>query len=91
MPSLLYCWLHRDNHSFTQGEVEKIVYSLGAAETDAYLDGARDPETALTNPPPSPTCLQDALRSADNPEVYAEHVEQGVECRRAHQKGSIDA
>lgn len=67
----LYCWPCRTAHSFPLEDVEKIVYALGA---DAMM-----PEPISVN---EPSCLKEVLRW-DNPEVFAEHVEQGIECRKA--------
>jgi hypothetical protein len=64
----LYCWPCRTTHEFGLKDVERIVYALGAA-------------ISLGNPELYPYCLRTALRDADHPEVFAEHVEQGIECR----------
>jgi hypothetical protein len=82
----LYCWPHRTVHRFDLGAVEKIVYALGAAEILAYDSGYQDATDKIerTRPAEGPSaCLRTALRDADNPEVFAEHTEQGVECRAA--------
>lgn len=70
-----YCWPHRTNHEFGLKDVEKIVYALGASDWDGWNDahipsGEKDPQ-----------CLLEVLRGANDAEDYAEHVEQGIECR----------
>jgi hypothetical protein len=84
----LYCWPCRTVHQFELGDVEKIVYALGAAATVAehasYIDGWQDADDGKPNSGPdgdTPMCLKIALRDADQPEVFAEHTEQGIECR----------
>jgi hypothetical protein len=81
-----YCWPCRTVHAFGLEDVEKIVYALGAAEILAYDSGYQDATDRIerTRPAEGPSaCLRTALRDADNPEVFAEHTEQGVECRAA--------
>lgn len=82
----LYCWPHRTVHEFTLKDVEKIVYALGVEAITAYQsgfdDGSADVEPIPTRlPEDPPQCLLEVLRGADDIEVYAEHVEQGIECR----------
>lgn len=80
----LYCWPCRTVHAFTLVEVEQIVYALGAAEILAYDSGYQDAEDQAerTRPADGPSaCLRTALQDAGNPEVFAEHVDQGMECR----------
>jgi len=90
----LYCWQHRTVHAFPLADVERIIYALGAETIDGYDGGYRDgwnvrrvggpwgsDRTRLTDDPPD--CLKTVLRGAGDDEVYAEHVEQGVECRKA--------
>lgn len=89
----LYCWQHRTVHAFPLADVEKIIYALGAEAIDGYDGGYRDGWNANDGAPygtdrtrraeDPQDCLMTVLRGADNPEVYAEHVEQGVECRKA--------
>jgi hypothetical protein len=82
----LYCWPCRTVHEFKLKDIERIVYSLGAAEILAYDSGYQDAEDKIerTRPADGPSaCLLTALRDAGNSEVFAEHVEQGVECREA--------
>jgi hypothetical protein len=83
----LYCWPCREVHQLPAADVEKIVYALGPAPTDAYFSGYDDggdnyglgaePTRARDYQP----CWLEVLKSADDSEVYAEHVEQGIECR----------
>lgn len=75
----LYCWPCRTVHQFDLDDVEKIVYTLGASEWDGWNDAH------MPSGDEHPQCLREILRLADNPEGYAEHVEQGVECREAAQ------
>lgn len=82
-----YCWPHRVVHEFDLKAVEKIAYALGAEAVTAYEAGFNDggenygegERTRL--PEDGPQCLRKVLRGADDIEVYAEHVEQGIECR----------
>lgn len=81
----LYCWPCRTVHELEVAEVERIVYALGAAETVAYdsgfMDGSGDVGDGTRTRAAVSTCLRQALIAADHPEVFAEHVEQGIECR----------
>lgn len=71
----LYCWPHNTTHHFTAGEVEQIVYALtGWAYDSEQVAGEYNPKRL--------TCPQEALRMAGDSEMYVEHVEQGVECRK---------
>jgi len=69
-----YCWPHRTTHEFGLEDVEKIVYALGAEAVESPDDRA-DAGTGV------PTCLRFVLDWAGTPEVFREHVEQGIECR----------
>ena len=80
------CWPCKTVHEFALKDVERIVYALGAAEvlatelqaeteTDADRAEARDQADA------GPTCLAVILDCSGDPEVFGEHVEQGIECR----------
>lgn len=73
---ILHCWRHKGPHRFTTGEVERIVYAM-AAELMTPVDD----ELAYTEA--NPPCPQEALDLARSTEGAIEHVEQGVECRRA--------
>jgi len=90
----LYCWQHRTVHAFPLADVEQIIYALGASVIDAYDGGYRDGwNNANDNRPygadrarqtdDPPDCLRRVIREAGDCEMYAEHVEQGVECRKA--------
>lgn len=72
----LYCWPHRTTHEFGLKDVEKIVYALGADAADRGPDANRVPVEDFI-----PSCPNEVLDWADDAEVYAEHVEQGIECR----------
>jgi hypothetical protein len=72
----LYCWPCRTVHQFPLADVEKLVYALGADAQDGWS------ETAVVSMD-EPDCLNELLKAAGNPEAYAEHVEQGIECREA--------
>jgi len=67
----LYCWPCRAPHVLLLRDVERIVYALGAHETD------KDPRAGSW----AGSCLLQVLRWADDAEIYAEHVEEGIECR----------
>jgi hypothetical protein len=83
----LYCWPCKTVHEFSLQDVERIVYALGAEAITAYEAGFNDggenfgegERTRLPEDPPQ--CLREVLRGAVDIEVYAEHVEQGIECR----------
>lgn len=84
----LYCWRCNGPHVLLLPDVEKIVYALGPAPTDAYFSGYDDggDNYGLGAEPTrskdeQPTCWLEVLRWADDSEMYAEHVEQGIECR----------
>jgi hypothetical protein len=77
----LYCWRCNTVHELPAQDVEKVIYALGATVADAYAAGAEDPAFGLEQAQLGPDCLLEMLRAAGNPEVYTEHVEQGVECR----------
>lgn len=83
----LYCWRHNAVHAVPLHDVEKILYALGPAPTDAYFSGYDDGKGmhGVTEPTRDrderPDCWLEVLRWADDSEMYAEHVEQGIECR----------
>lgn len=83
----LYCWPCRATHEFGLQDVEKIVYALGAEAITAYESGFNDGGDNFglgersRMPEDPPQCLREVLRGADDVEVYAEHVEQGIERR----------
>jgi hypothetical protein len=68
----LHCRACRGVHTFAVGDVERIVYALAAA-----TESLGDPLA-----PAEPPCLLVVARWSDDPAVYAEHVDQGVTCRR---------
>lgn len=73
----LHCWPHNRTHHFTPGEVEQIVYALtGMLSTEETAEplGLQEPRLI---------CPKEALALARDSECYLEHVEQGVECRKA--------
>jgi hypothetical protein len=82
----LYCGRHRENHDLRPSIVEQVVYSLSAAYADAITEpeggAAYAGEDALRLIP----CPVEVARWAGDSEMYAEHVEQSVECRRAHER-----
>jgi hypothetical protein len=83
----LYCWPHRVVHAVPLADVEKIVYALGPAPTDAYFSGYDDggdnwgEGNKPTRTRDYQPCWLEVLKWADDAEMYAEHVEQGIECR----------
>jgi hypothetical protein len=93
----LYCWPHNAVHAFPVADVEEIVYALAADPTDSYRSGWDDraaaelhavrhggPVAGPTEGHPGIPCLKEVLKNwARDSEVYAEHVEQGVGCRKA--------
>lgn len=79
----LYCWQHNEVHEFTLDDVEQIIYALAAGVPNAYGLGADHPEFGHLCEAAKPECPIDTLRSAGDIELFAEHVEQGVECRAA--------
>lgn len=80
----LYCWPCRTVHEFKADDVEWIVYALGALEVHAYQVASEDPELGGDLGRAGPTCLEEVLRVAGDSDMAAEHVEQGVQCRQAH-------
>jgi hypothetical protein len=84
----LYCWPHKTVHRFDLADVEQIVYALGAAERDGHRAGADDPSFGRQVARLQAACLREVLKTwAGDPDLFAEHVEQGVECRVAHRDG----
>jgi len=84
----LYCWPCGAVHEFEIPDVERIVYALGAAEvlathmqSETFTDQDRADAREMANA--GTTCLATILDCSHDPEVFAEHVEQGVECREA--------
>ncbi len=79
----LYCAGCNAVHTFTAGEVERIVYALQCAEVDARTErnGAERHE-AGEDSFGNELCLDFALRYAGDTEVYYEGVENLVENRR---------
>jgi hypothetical protein len=71
----LHCWTHNTTHHLTPGQAEQVVYALTAATSDAVISDIV--------PVGEYPCPLEALRWAGDPELYAEHVQQGVESRRA--------
>jgi hypothetical protein len=74
----LYCWRCRAAHSFTVADIERLVYALA---TDAADRSERADRVPIEDYQPS--CYHEVLRWAGDSEMYAEWVEQGVECRSA--------
>jgi hypothetical protein len=93
----LYCWSCLTVHTFALADVERIVYALVADPIDSYRSGWDDraaaelhavrhggPVAGPTEGHPGTPCPKDVLKNwAGDIELYAEHVEQGVECRAA--------
>lgn len=86
----LWCPTHDEHHSFTAGEIERIVYALsaGLAEeatasdiNDRHLIGAAF-EDALS-------CPLEVLGWSRDGEMYAEHTGRFVAMREASQR--VDA
>jgi hypothetical protein len=69
----LHCWPCRTVHEFGLDDVERIVYALGGIAADDFNRIVSEPD-----------CLISVLRGASDSEAYAEHVDQGVECRQAN-------
>lgn len=85
----LYCWPCNGVHEFVLADVEQLVYALGAAEVMAYESGFADADSEeMRTRGETPACLRTILRAAENPEAFAEHVEQGVTCR---ERGEVAA
>lgn len=77
----LYCWHHNATHRFAGGEVEQIVYAMTGMLFDARQEGA-DADYAQYHPNLM-ICPMETLMLARDSECYLEHVEQGIESRRA--------
>jgi hypothetical protein len=80
----LYCWPCRTVHEFKLKDVERIVYALGQAEVEAlHLGGVIGQQTECKElAAAGPSCPRDVLSAAGDGDLYSEHVEQGVECRK---------
>ena len=78
----LYCWQHKANHTLPLADVERIVYALMA---DALMVSMANslPDTADLPQSVIPCQLEILKNWANDIEVFAEHVEQGVGCRIA--------
>lgn len=76
---ILWCDIHRENHRFTQGEVERIAYTLQAALADAESK----PQVFGQ---PTPICLNEVSGWSWDFEGYYEHTGALVERRRAEAK-----
>lgn len=73
----LYCWQHKANHLLPLAEVERLVYALGVDGWDRGPGADRVAQGDFV-----PACPLDVVKNwAGDPEIYAEWVEQGVECR----------
>lgn len=72
----LYCWRCNGPHVLLLDDVERLVYALA---TDAADRSERADRVPLADYIPS--CYLTVLRWAADSEMYAEWVEQGVECR----------
>jgi hypothetical protein len=72
----IYCYTHKQAHELTVAELERLVYTLQAAEQTAGMDPAdgRDIDTW--------DCLLTWLGLSHDVEGYAEHLEQAVGLRR---------
>jgi hypothetical protein len=80
----LYCWQHNANHMLKLADLERLVYALSAAVSDAYGIGADDPALGREFAALPSCCLLDVVKDwAGDPDMYADHVEQGVACRQA--------
>lgn len=77
----LYCWYHNTVHPLTDGETEQIVYAMTGMLFDANRDDADDRYAEYH--PKLMLCPKEALAMARDSECYLEHVEQGIENRRA--------
>ena len=81
----LYCNECGALHTFTAGEVERIVYALQAAEADARCaDNGPDRNDSGIDPMVSIDCLSNVLEqwASHAYELYGEHVDAWVEARR---------
>lgn len=72
----LYCWAHNTAHPFTPDDVEEIVYALTGVFADAECGNWSSRIRRMR-------CPKEVLGWARDGEMYYEHVEQGVECRKA--------
>lgn len=76
----LWCWQHKANHTLPLADVERIVYALGwHSINNNWMPGAWENRVEQ----PHPLCPLFILSWAVGEGAYAEHVEQGVECRAA--------
>ena len=73
---ILFCMRCVENHTFSPGEVEKIVYALQGLEADSNIEHhVVDAQNPLV-------CLTSALGMAEDLECYAEHVEACIKGRK---------
>jgi len=79
----LYCWPCRTVHEFSLKDVERIVYALGMAEVEAlHMGGVIGQQTECRELAAfGPSCLREILPATHDGDLFAEHVEQGIECR----------
>jgi len=77
----LFCWHHNAVHRLTHGQVERVVYALTGALADVTVEPL--PQFVGEDSHEHLVCPEMVLRSYLDVEMYGEHVEQGVECRRA--------
>jgi hypothetical protein len=78
----LYCHECNELHSFTEGQVEAIVYTLQAEAADADHRPYNDDPYDLP-------CLRDPLAASSDAEMYAEHTEALTTRRRELVKAQL--
>jgi hypothetical protein len=78
----LYCPCCNEVERFTPGEVERLVYALAAAESDARCASNGDRIDAGCDPFSEVNCLEIMVGQSSDIEGYAETVNAWVECRR---------
>jgi hypothetical protein len=72
---LLYCLSCKHNHRFTNGEAERIIYTLQGMEWDAVVSVKDEREYGDYD------CLRAILGLSHDSECYAEHTTNLVENR----------
>lgn len=87
---ILYCWQHNGIHHVTNGDAEQIIYALFGVYSDEVTESDADSRPYAGEAPwDHHLCPLTVLGWASDGEMYREHVEQGVECRRARARNAL--
>jgi len=85
---ILYCYECHENHTFTNGEVERIVYALQSDFSCAVMDNQTPHHDSLRERNDKTAkhpgyCLCDVLASSNEIEEYGEFTNGLVDLRRS--------